>query len=348
MFNGEVGAVGDDHAALEERTPRVRAAQAALAESVACPVHVARLVGGLHGRDHTELREAWDVVVVEDLRMLHAKAVVSRGCGLEGRLVRVEHEPVAAVSDRVRVDLKARAQRARRNVEYVRGGGDEQAGGLGVVRVGLEQRRAARAERTVLIELHRAHPEHPVVEAALRTAFEPGIDRRRVVGDHRVHPDVERTLATEFLVELEHLRRGAGVVHTGEAPPMHLGDRELDRVLHLRASLRGDRAIDHPLRVVDEDTGRVALCIAFDRAAAGVRARLGDTGLLQRERIHEAGMPVHAFEEDGVVRNGAGERLVRGPACVAPVVLVPTAADDPLALWRVAGALDHPGDDLFV
>ena len=253
-----------------------------------------------------------------------------------------------ATLDGVRVHLESGAQRAGRDVLDVFGLRDEEAGGGRLVRVGLEEGGAARAERAILVELDRSDPEHAVVEPALRPATERGLDRRGVVAQHRIEPDVERVLLAEFLVELGDQDRGAGIVHAGHPPAVHLGDRGLDGVLHLCARRRRDRALDEALRVVDEDTGRIPLRVLDDLAATRARRRAGDVRLLEGERVHEAGVAIDALEVHRMIGHRAGQRLVRRPAGVAPVVLVPAAADDPLAARRRAGALDDTGDHLVV
>ena len=50
---------------------------------------------GLHGGDDTELGEAREVVVVEDLRVLDAKAVVGRRHLAEGRRISAKREALA-------------------------------------------------------------------------------------------------------------------------------------------------------------------------------------------------------------------------------------------------------------
>jgi hypothetical protein len=77
-LDGEVAAIWYDDAGLKQRAPCVRAEETALAESAAGPVHVARLMDGLHRRNDAELREARNVVVVENLRVLHAEAMIRR------------------------------------------------------------------------------------------------------------------------------------------------------------------------------------------------------------------------------------------------------------------------------
>ena len=116
----EVAAVRDDDAGVEQRPPGVRAERARVAEPRRRPVHVARLMHGLHRRNDAELREARDVGVVEDLHVLDAKAMIDRRHGLERRFVRVERDAVAAIADRVRRDLEAVLERARGDVAEMR------------------------------------------------------------------------------------------------------------------------------------------------------------------------------------------------------------------------------------
>ena len=92
-----------------------------------------------------------------------------------------------------------------------------------------------------------------------------------------------------------------------------------------------DDAFDEPLRVVDEHAGWRAVGGALDVAAVGVLRRAVTLGGLHRGGVREPGVSVDARQVDGIVRNGGGELLVRREARVAPVVLVPAAADDPLA-----------------
>jgi len=116
LLDREVAAVRHHHAGVEQRPPGVGAEQTLRAESRAGPVHVACLVARLHGRNDAEGREARHVVEIEDLRVLHAEPVVGGRRRLERRRVGIEHEPIAAVADGVRVDLEAGLERARGDV----------------------------------------------------------------------------------------------------------------------------------------------------------------------------------------------------------------------------------------
>ena len=76
--------------------------------------------------------------------------------------MRLARSPIACVAD-----LEAVGEREARRLEELLGRCHEQAAVAGVVGVGLEQRRPARAERAVGVELDRAHgrampPPRPV------------------------------------------------------------------------------------------------------------------------------------------------------------------------------------------
>ena len=91
----------------------------------------------------SKLRKARDVIVIEDLRVLDAEAVIGGGHQRERGRVGVEHEAIAAIADGVRGHLKPSAQRARRDVLDVRRRGAKQAVVRRVVAVRFQQGRAA-------------------------------------------------------------------------------------------------------------------------------------------------------------------------------------------------------------
>ena len=64
-----------------------------------------------------------------------------------------------------------------------------------------------------------------VVERALRTALEVVLDRRAVVGDHRVDAKAERAGLRQLLEHVEDVARLAGVVQADEAATFDFGDR---------------------------------------------------------------------------------------------------------------------------
>ena len=104
---------------FEQRPPRVRAERSRVAQASWRPVHVARLMHGLHRGNDAELREARDVGVIEDLNVLDAEPMVDRRDGFERGLVRVERDAVAAVADGVRrrPGSRAAARASRRRAD---------------------------------------------------------------------------------------------------------------------------------------------------------------------------------------------------------------------------------------
>src|SRR5438876_7071026 len=76
--------------------------------------------------------------------------------GFKRLLVKIENSAIGAVADRVRFDLNATAQRLfkhwRQLFRFLR----EETGAVGFVRIGREQGRAARAERTIKNHFDRA------------------------------------------------------------------------------------------------------------------------------------------------------------------------------------------------
>src|SRR6202011_3456960 len=93
-----------------------------------------------------------------------------RGHALQRGLVRVEDGAVAAVADRVRAYLKAGAQRALGELLNCGLRRHHQPAVALIVAVRLEQRRAARAERTVDVEFDRANRKMTVAMQVASTA----------------------------------------------------------------------------------------------------------------------------------------------------------------------------------
>jgi hypothetical protein len=81
--------------------------------------------------------------------------------------------------------------------------------------------------------------------------------------------------------------------------------------------------------------------VALDAPALGVARGRGHPRGPHRRGVGERRVPVHPLQPHRVVGHGLRQPLVRGEARVAPVVLVPPAADDPLPLGRRAGARGH-------
>ena len=278
------------------------------------------------------LPEARNVLGSDDLRVFDTPAVVGGGGFVTEHLgIRVKHDAVAAVADGVRADLQAAAAGlAHQPLELV-GRGHQQAAVAVLVAVVLDQRRAAAAERTVGIELERAHVETAAGVVVGAVLAQPG-ERVGIAVGHRVDAQRQVALVGQALEGAQLLQRHAGVVHAGQAAR--------DRVLRGRGEHalgggvveRRHLALDQADGTVHEDAGRLALGVADDLPALGLpvaveRARAG----LQRGAVGPVGVAVDALDPhraigEGGVEVGGGRELLH-----RPVVLVPAATEQPLA-----------------
>ena len=300
----------------------------------------------LHGRNHAHGGKAGNVVVAENLGVLHTKAMIGRGIRAERGIVGVEHDAVAAIADGVGVHLEAGAQRPRGDVLNVRGSAEEQAPIIGVIAVRFEKCRSARAKCPVGVQLERADPESIVVQSALRPAREVMGDRGRIVAHHDV--EAERNLARlrHLLQQVDRRARLARVVQADEPPLVRLGDGGGNGAPVVLARRGGNGSLDKRLRVVDEDAGGFARSGALDLAATRIHGRGGDAGRAHRGSVAISGVTVHPCEPDRIIRQCARERVVGGEARIAPVVLVPAAPENPRAGRLALGTLDDARDHL--
>ena len=99
----------------------------------------------------------------------------------------------------------------------------------------------------------------------------------------------------------------------------------------------GDCSLDERHGVVDEDAGRLARGVAHDAAAGGSWRGARDAGRASSPRVGPAGVAVDALEPDRVSATRV-ERRVRWGTAVGEAVLVPAAAEDPLAAAPACGA----------
>ena len=82
------------------------------------------------------------------------------------------------------------------------------------------------------------------------------------------------------------------------------------------------------------------------RPPGGSGVARGDAGRGEGAGVGEGGVAVHPAQQDGVVRDRGGKRVVRRKALVGPEVLVPTAAQHPGARRERGGGPPHSRHDL--
>src|SRR5882762_4387336 len=80
--------------------------------------HVADLVRRLHRGDDAELCESRDVGGIKDLGVLDSPSRLSNRAILDGNtrkclFVKIKHDPISAIANRVRLDLNTAFQRLR-------------------------------------------------------------------------------------------------------------------------------------------------------------------------------------------------------------------------------------------
>ncbi len=154
--------------------------------------------------------------------MLDAKARLGDGAlrrrhGRHCLLVGIEHEAVAAIADRVRLHLDAALQRRRRDAQDHARLVAQQADALRRIAVRREQRRAARTERAVHVELDAADHE-AVIAARPRTAGQQmiGVCARAV--DRGVDTQADLLLRIELAQRCDFRLRGSCIL---ELRPAH-------------------------------------------------------------------------------------------------------------------------------
>ena len=259
---------------LQEPLPGVGARGAVRAEAVERVAQVRRAVARLHRRDHFERREAAEVRVGQDLRVLHAEAVArphARG------LVGVEHRPVRGVADGVRRDLVARRAPERHVAdERVLVLVDQGTRRVPVV-VGREHRRGPGAHGAVGEELGAADPHQ-------RRLVLPGQRRRRVAVGRGVAEDVDarRECAPVGRVVGDVAGERREVVEAREPEARDVFELVVDARADGRGRRMGHEVLDERHGVVREDARRFAGRVAHDRAAG--RVRRGFRDVRERER----------------------------------------------------------------
>jgi hypothetical protein len=136
------------------------------------------------------------------------------------------------------------------------------------------------------------------------------------VSDH-VHDDIESDLIN------------AGIVNRGKTYLVTAGDGLLQAAPDIYRGCFRDDPIDRVLGVVYEDTVRLPILPAEDKAAFRVVSARRDAGQFQGFAVNPKCMAVNSPEGYGMVGSNCIEEAAVGKVGVRPVVLVPTPAGDP-------------------
>src|SRR4030095_12741118 len=130
--------------------------------------------------------------------------------------------------------------------------------------------------------------------------------------------------------------------HGGDTHPSQLAIGEPNLLLELLASDTRDARRDERLSSIDHHTGRRTIGGAHDAPTRRIGYRGTKDRRLHRFPVGESRVTVHACEVDRVVWSGRAEQVVRRPIRLGPVVLIPSAPDDPFTGPGVGHATAAP------
>ena len=157
---------------------------------------------------------------------------------------------------------------------------------------------------------------------------------------HGIDPDGELAAVREVGADGDVVRRGAEILHAGDAERLRLLERPFHRMPPLVLRHRRDDPEDRLHRGALQHTGRKAVGATHDRAAGRIGRVLGDPRTAERGRVRERHAAVVAHHEHrrrigDVVDQRAGRQRGRPPR-----PFVPPAAEDPLAGFRPRALVD--------
>ena len=255
----------------------------------------------------------------------------SGGTRRECALVLVEREPVAAVADRVRLDLDAAPEARDRHTQDLLRRIDQKPRGRRRVAVGREERRAAGTDRAIDIELDRAHGQAWIAGFPVTAEREQPVGVRARAIDRNIEPEPDRTGRVQPADLLDLLPGRSGDLQSGPAEADTAFGARCDRPPEVFGRRRRHMTFDEVLRPVDQHSGRLAgRGVAQDLAAGGIRRRARDARDFERTAVDDDRVTVGAFERHRPVgdhRIEIGARRKRGRL---PLRFDPAAPDDPL------------------
>ena len=218
------------------------------------------------------------------------------------------------------------------------------AGEIGAIRIGRREKRAARAEGSIHVELDRLGGDEAVLADAPEAALGHHVEGGAIDGVVDAHRD--------FAGGGHGIERGH--VRTGGRHVVNAGPAEAGLALHrlgvggadLRVCWRGHQRAHGVHGVVDQHAGGQALRVDFDAAAGGLCGGLAiEAGGFEGRRIGDERVAVGAFDDCGAITRDSVEVLPGGHAFFGPVGFDPAAADQRLACGkRFCGFADDADD----
>ena len=280
----------------------------------------------------------------------------SRGCGAQGRVVRVEDPVDGAVALGMDTDLPAGAVGAGDGrPEVVLRRPVQRPGELAVGPVGRGERRGAAGQCAVGVELHRPDRQPVVTEP-------PGQPDRLVLVElrrdrHRRDPDTEQAsfargpVAGELAPgDLRVHDRGDAGRERRPAATVDVGHDLLERrvVVEPRAVVADvhRRRDDELLRGVEAVAGQAALLVADEVTALWIGDVVGQAPPLEAEAVGQGVVTAHVLDQHRMDACRLVEVPARREAAVAEQLRVHADGADPLAVGRPFGGLGDPRDEV--
>ncbi|HEY7698580.1 MAG TPA: hypothetical protein VIE88_09195, partial [Vicinamibacteria bacterium] len=204
--------------------------------------------------------------------------------------------------------------------------------GGGVVAVGLEKRRSARAESPVRVGFEAADGEPVPAETDLRRMLQirvEDIPRVRHV-EHHVETERKSPFRDKLLVDPDDVGVDSGVVHSREAEPESGLDTAPNRFLADLPRFGGQKARHEILRFLEKDPRRGSRVLALQDLPAGrIRRVSGDSRELERLRVDPGRVARHPHQKDGIVGRDPGQLLLAGVIAPVPAHRVPPLTHEP-------------------
>ena len=181
-----------------------------------------------------------------------------------------------------------------------------------------------------------------------RTLVEGRLQRGQRSAQHHVEARLQTAGIDQPLVGLDRSTVRPRIVDHRQAESSRFAIGKKDLFLELGGADRRNLRRHESLRGVDEDSGWLIAGPADKTASRRIGGRRAEACQVHRAAIDQTGMPVHTRQIHRVVRRRRAQQVVRRPLFIRPVVLIPSAADDPLARPCRGRALADGAHDLLV